>query len=480
MQRSHLLRAAAVLLVLSPFAALPAVAQWLSGSATITSGGCPFSAPVTTASTYDLNVKSLFAGGNAVGYAAIAQAISCAGKGLGGGTGHNVTVILDLPPETIDLSKTTAVGKGSIAIIGMNCAAPSAPNCGNTGGKPANTSNHLVVRGAGEGKTIIVFALDATNHKNDRVGLWVSDSVNVVFTGMTFTWPYMTVTQGRVVSSTATSAIVDIEKGFPPPSQLIDTVNFPSSGQYLHEFTYYKLAANDPTTYCRFKVDPIVGGYVQSTQIPWVPTGLKQPDPAHYPNRWVIPFESPEKHPPAPGTVLGVKSKEGQNVYTLRNLSNFTFDTVAWVRRSRGVFTGSTFAGHDYGSINVTVVNSTIAREAPINGIQPCMSTPDGGVQIGGRLGLAGSGHYLAGNVFTGAGDDAIALFDVTNSTVVNNTLSSSFSNRGLMMDFTDPKQSVTSGHSGINFCKPPNTLTDDGIFQMVGGPAPSQLLQCP
>ena len=48
------------------------------------------------------------------------------------------------------------------------------------------------------------------------------------------------------------------------------------------------------------------------------------------------------------------------------------------------------------------------------------------------------------------------------------------------MMDFTDPKQSVTSGHSGINFCKPPDTLTDDGIFQMVGDSAPSQLLQCP
>jgi len=224
-------------------------------------------------------------------------------------------------------------------------------------------------------------------------------------------------------------------------------------------------------------MDPVKNGYIQSTQIAWTP-GVKQ-DPSH-PQRWVIPFESAEKHPPTPGTILGIKSKEGQNVYTLRNLSHFVFDTVAWVRRSRGVFTGSTFNGKDYGSINISVTNSTIAREAPINGIQPCMSTPDGGVQVGGRLGLPSSGNHFAGNTFIAPGDDAFALFDVSQSTVVGNTLASSFSNRGLMMDFTDPNHSATSGHSGINFCSPANKQSDNMIVQMIGDHGSSQVLQCP
>jgi len=439
---------------------------------------CPYLGTITAAGTYTLDVKNLFTVGGTVTWAAIRDAIACAKKGLGGGSGHNVTVIINLPAGNIDLSKNFNVGRGSIQIEDFNCTEPSAINCGNVGSEPSNSSNHLVVRGAGKGKTFIINAMDSSNHNNDQTGLWVSDSTNVTFTGMAFTWPYMMVTQGRVVSSNTKSVTIDIEKGFPSPDKLIDTVNFPNSGRYLHDFTYYRIA-NDPVIYCRLNPNPVsADGYAKSTQIPWIP-GVKRPDPARFPRRWVIPFEKARKSAPyAPGMIIGIKSKEGDNVYTLKNVSYFTFDDVAWIRRSRGVFTGDSSTG--VGSVNVTVKNSTILPEAPINAIQPCMSTPDGGPQVGGRLGLHSSGHLFTGNYFVGTGDDAIAFFDVTDSTVTNNTLIGAFSSRGLMLDFTDPNKSITSGRSGISFCTPANKFRYNAIYQKIGDPAPSLLITCP
>jgi hypothetical protein len=149
------------------------------------------------------------------------------------------------------------------------------------------------------------------------------------------------------------------------------------------------------------------------------------------------------------------------------------------MRRSRGVFSGVTVNNVSYGVANITVKNNSIVREAPINGVTPCLSTPDGGPQVGGRLGLPSSGHVFTGNTFTATGDDAIAFFDVKNSMVEGNKLNEAFSGRGLMFNFTKSSDSVTSGGSGISFCNPVNVLGMDIIYQLIATSS-GQQLSCP
>lgn len=438
--------------------------------------GCPYASAISAPGIYRLDVQSLFANGGAVDWGALHQALACASTALGSGAGNGVRVIVQLPAGQIDLSQTVVDDqgqplKGSIDVSGFNCVDPSAPNCGDVGGQPANTTNELIVQGAGAQSTSIVFALDSADHSRDVTGIYARAATNVTFRDMSFTWPYLTVSQGVVVSSTTTAAVLDIEPGFPGPDKILDTVNFPSSGRYLKLYAHYTVPG-DPVTYCKIVEDPLnPDGSINYSQVAWSP-GVAQPDPSGHPNRWTIPFSNPQPSPPfSAGQLVTIKSKEGRNVYQFLACSNITFDRVAWLRRSRGVFGGATMNGTSYGTQNVTVRDSTIVPEAAIGGIMPCLATPDGGPQVGGQLGFPSSGHVFTGNRFYFTGDDSIAFFDATNSTVTGNNILGSQSGRGIMFDFTDPNVLVSNGAAGFVYCNPPNNLAYNYLYQIIGTP---------
>jgi hypothetical protein len=250
--------------------------------------GCPYSKAITAPGVYTLDVKSLFpdtAHGNIVDWSSLNHALDCAHTALGSGAGNGVTVVVQLPAGKIDLSKTLVDSTGqplkaSLDFSSFNCIKPTLPDCGVVGGQaPPSTTSKLVFQGAGMGSTIVTLSMDAKNHNNDLIGILATKSVNVTLANLAFTWPYMTVTQGTVVSATPSSVTVDIQSGFPSPAQILDVVNFPSSGRYLRAFTYYK-QTNDPVTYCKINPDPVTSnGRIVYSQIEWS-TKPSQPNAA--------------------------------------------------------------------------------------------------------------------------------------------------------------------------------------------------------
>jgi hypothetical protein len=124
------------------------------------------------------------------------------------------------------------------------------------------------------------------------------------------------------------------------------------------------------------------------------------------------------------GDLVGIKSKETGNVYWFFQGSDITFEDVHWTRKSRGVFRG--------GIDRVRFTRCVVDRGPDVQGQTPCLSTPDGGPQIGQPNDPSTQDNWVENCRFVATGDDSIAFFNAS-GTVRGNSVRDSFG-RGILL----------------------------------------------
>lgn len=355
---------------------------------TVTSGIFPSNSFAATAGPCDLKMRA-----GDVSQKSIARAIAEA-KAIFQSNPRQV-VIIDFPVGTFDLSQGTQ-GHGTIDVSGVQ------PGPG----------GWLIFRGNGASKTILTF---------NRRAIWIygANAHRVAFYNMQMTADKPTVSQGHVVSVGAGKVLLDIQQGFPSPGEIFDpNYPIPSIARWIRQYT------NSRTNPLMIEdnVIPV------NRQIAW--TSAQQVSG----NRWQINFTNPKQVAPYHvGDLVGIKSKQSGNTYFFRESSDITFDHVQWRRKSRGVFR--------LGTSRVTISNCSIERSEAINGQAQCLSTPDGGPQIGQPDDVHTTGHRVENCHFVATGDDSVAFFRAS-GTISNNRIRDSFA-RGILR-YLSPKVSVT------------------------------------
>ena len=474
---------------------LAAALLLLAFGAAAHAGACPWSGPfATTGNRAVLQVSSFTASGNGpVNRAALQSAIACAKTALGNvWPGGDNRVTLQLPSHLVDLSQDVRdangailANTGSIDLSNVSCPNAALANCGTPPtATPATppTNNRLVLAGADDGSTEVLLSQDLDQHVAEIPGVWMRNSVGVTIRNLSFNWPRMTVSQGRVTRVDPAAATVDIaiEAGYPGPDRIVDLHNFSDQGRYLHRFDVDVDPATGAVLACRLHPDDFdSAGAIEPTQLAWRGDDLQQVAPGV----WRLTITNFQNGPIAVGDYVGIKSKSGLNAYDVRNSALVTFDTVTWHRRSRGVFGGASNGG-PHGVTAVKVAHSAILPDAMTGYAAPCLSTPDGGPQVG-QPGFPSAGHLITNNDFVSAGDDALAFFDASDATVANNTIVDAFSNRGVLFRFsaaTTVTTPPTQGGSGFSVCSPGNTLVRD-VYYWFTGDAPAttqQRIACP
>ncbi len=292
-------------------------------------------------------------------------------------------VVIDLPPGKFDLSKGTE-GRGTIDVSDI------APGPG----------GWLIFRGAGAENTILTFSKDAT---------WIygNNAHRVAFQSMQMTGDKPAVSQGHVVSVGLGKVVLDIQPGFPSPGAIYNPGR--TYGRWLRQYT-------DSRTDPRMIQDAVIP---MNEQVRWETTTQISG------NRWQMNLYYPKQVAPyRPGDLIGIKSKQTGNTYFFYNSSDITFDHVQWKVKSRGVFRG--------GTSRVTISNCRVDRSDPINGQTQCMSTPDGGPQLGQPDDAPTGGHRVENCVFVATGDDSVAFFKASGS-VSNCRIRDSFA-RGILL----------------------------------------------
>ena len=441
---------------------------------------CPYTSVITTPGNYTLNVAKLFAPNRPINSADIAQAVACAKTMLGNQIGGNgVTVTVQLPAGIIDLSDVKAPATAAIDLSGINCPNPSIAHCGARPNQPI-TSNQFILRGYGGNNTTLILPLHE-DHSLDVMGIQAFNVTNIKIEKLGITYKNQTVTQGRVLSANLEQVVLELEPGFANPASMTDLVMFPDQGRYMRRYRY-AFNAERGIHYCRIIPDAVKDGIVEWSQVPWGKPGLPNlgiiVDPAN-PRIVTIPFTSTRREVPySPGDIVGIKAKQGRDVYRFSNSAFTTLDSVLFKKKSRGMFAMANRGGVPIGPLHVTVNNSRIIREAPIGGIEPCLSTPDGGPQIG-FPGAPGEGHVITNNFIQGSGDDSVALFDAANSYVGNNRIYDSFG-RSVLFVFTAYNKSMATNN--LDMCSSPNTFLRNDAFEWydVDARATYKIINCP
>ncbi len=301
-------------------------------------------------------------------------------------TNPRAVVVIDLPAGTFDLSTGTQ-GNGTIDVSGVQ------PGPG----------GWLIFRGAGATRTILTFNRDFT---------WIygRNAHRVAFQNMQMTGHKPTVSQGHVVSVSRGKVVLDIQPGFPSPKQIFNAGRVgPWHGRFLRQYTNDRI---NP----RMIHDAVIP---VNTQVAWATTQQLAG------SRWQMNLINPnEVAPYHRGDLIGIKSKQTGNTYFFYQSSDITFDHVQWKVKSRGVFRG--------GTSRVTFSNCRVDRSDPINGQTQCLSTPDGGPQLGQPDDAPTTGHRVENCVFVATGDDSVAFFKASGS-VSNCRILDSFA-RGILL----------------------------------------------
>lgn len=325
---------------------------------TLTSGNLPANSVGTLSGNVSLRVGNIT-------QSSLAKTIAEAKKIFQ--TNPRAIVVVDIPAGKYDLSKGTEV-HGTIDVSGI---------------QPA-PGGWLIFRGAGAENTILTFNRDAT---------WIygNNAHRVAFQSMQMTGDRPAVSQGYVVSVGKGKVVLDIPAGFPTPGAIYNSGR--TYGRWLRQYTDSK---TDP----RIIQDAVIP---VNEQVKWDTTkqlsaGRWQMNLA-YPNQ-VAPYHK--------GDLIGIKSKQTGNTYFFYQSSDITFDHVQWKVKSRGVFRG--------GTSRVTISNCRVDRSDPINGQTQCLSTPDGGPQLGQPDDPPTSGHRVENCVFVATGDDSVAFFKASGS----------------------------------------------------------------
>ncbi len=286
----------------------------------------------------------------------------------------------------------------------------------------AGSNGRFILRGAGRELTTLV--------QNDALlGVNGSNFKRVTISDMTMTRPKMKVSQGYVVTVKAGQVVLRIQEGFPTPMELHSGESGKGAGRYLRKFSN---SATDPQLVVN-----------NNNQISWEDASLVQGTSRDWAMRQ---NDSGKVAPYRVGELIAIKSKHGADAYKFSDGDGIFFSNVIWFQESRGAFR----------HVNkVHVGNSKILRAPAINGQVPCLSTPDGGPQVG----QPGDGPITGANVedcyFVGTGDDGIAFFNST-GVARNNYIQDAFA-RGINLYHTNglnPTPTITCTNNTMVRCQ--------------------------
>lgn len=247
-----------------------------------------------------------------------------------------------------------------------------------------------------------------TTLKFSKTGVWIygKNAHRVAFQGIQMIADKPTVSQGHVVSVGKGKVVLDIQDGFATPGDIF------CPGVDRNWIRQYTDSQTNPMI-IQDAVIPV------NEQIRWATTTRLAG------RRWQMNLSNPKVVPPYKvGALIGIKAKQTGNTYFFYGSSHITFDDVEWQGKSRGVFRG--------GTSNVTISNCRIRRGEPINGQSPCLSTPDGGPQIGQPNDEPTKGNRVENCDFVASGDDSIAFFK-SSGIIRNNRVRDSFA-RGILL----------------------------------------------
>jgi len=274
----------------------------------------------------------------------------------------NQTVVIEFDVGTYPLAAPANGDKGIINLSGVN----------------PGSNGRLVFRGAGMDKTTLVF--DPSAHQ-----IYGRDVHRVSFIGLHMTRRDYTVSQGHVVEVAPGRVDLEVQSGFPTPQDIFNPKS--NQGRFLRRFTDSKA---DPQIILE-----------NNAQIAWKSAELVSG------HRWRIRLKKPtEMANYKPGDLVGIKSKNGGQTFWLSGGSDFVFEDVKWTQVSRGVFRG----GFD----KIRITRCVVERAPAVNGQVPCLSTPDGGPQIGQPGDLPTSGNLVEDCRMIATGDDSIAFFNAS------------------------------------------------------------------
>ncbi|MCM2375264.1 right-handed parallel beta-helix repeat-containing protein [Aporhodopirellula aestuarii] len=316
---------------------------------------------VAGAETLNWNVRSKFG----ISSQGIRQAIDEAKAHFG--NAPNDVIVLELDEGTFYL-EDQGDSKGTIDLSQI---------------KPG-PNGRLIFRGKGMDKTILVFS-------DNKHALYGRDVYRVTMTGLHMTRKDYTVSQGLVVETAPGKVVLEIQEGFPTPAMIFNPRS--DQGRFLRRYT-------------NSKTDPHL---VQedNDQIPWTRAVHLEG------RRWEIELKRKSQVANyAKDALIGIKSKHGGTTefggqaYWFMGGSDFSFESVKWTQKTRGVFRG--------GFQEVKFLNCVTDRPPPINGQMPCLAAPGGGPQIGQPDDLPTSGNVVKNCRFIASGDDAVAFFNAS------------------------------------------------------------------
>ena len=334
------------------------------------------------AATVEWNLKSKYGG---ITQGAIARAIADAKAHFA--TDPDDTVVIQFDAGTYYLSAPSGDSRGIFELSGV---------------KPG-AKGRLVFRGAGMDATTLVF--DPAKDQIYGRGVY-----RVSFIGFHMTRKDYCVSQGHVAGVGPGWVDLEIQSGFPTPKDIYEANYMPSNpdtkrGRFLRRFTDSRtdpqIVVDDNQQYAWADAELVSGRR-------WRMNLVKRMVVANYKT----------------GDLIGIKSKHGGQTYWLSGGSDFVFEDIKWTQVSRGVFRN----GFD----KIRITRCVVERSRAIEGQVPCLSTPDGGPQIGQPNDAVCSG-IVEDCRMTGTGDDAVAFHHAT-GVVRNCTIADSFA-RGILLN---------------------------------------------
>jgi len=260
----------------------------------------------------------------------------------------------------------------------------------------------LEIAGEGYNKTVFITKNRKVNSIHGR------NVYHLLFSGIHFTRDYCTVTQGDIVSVSPGEVLLELHDDYPTPDSLWQYGITGGWGMYLKKYT------DDPD-------NPHIITE-NNDQVAWDSAGTYQLSG----RIWRFALKNSTELPPYNvGDVIGVKLKHGGQTYWLSGGNDIAFDSCKWTRKSRGVLRG--------GISNIRFTNCLIDRGPRIGGRIPCLSTPDGGPQIGQPDDARIQNVIVENCTVEFTGDDNVALFNVDAGVVRNCYFSDGFA-RGLLV----------------------------------------------
>lgn len=257
----------------------------------------------------------------------------------------------------------------------------------------------LIFQGAGSERTTLIFA-------NRKVEIAGRNTYRVSFVGMHLTVDAMTVSQGHVVSLNGSTLVLDIQPGFPSPGDLYNldfSQTHHGTGRAVRRYT-------------DSRDDPHLDTSRANRQFSWN-------DPRQipgYPSRWQIELDLGFASAPyRPGDLIAIKAKKGAQAFAFLGGSDVMFKDILWTRTTRGIFRG--------GMDKVSIIDSSIRRDPPVNGQVPCLASAAGGPQIGFPADGPISGILVDHFYADAPGDNGLGFFNVTQGVVKNTTIIDAF-----------------------------------------------------